>query len=559
MLRLAAIIFLVAGAALGSGRLHRYALILEDAPLAARASSRKDLTRLTAVPSSKQHVLKAALDERGIRVTAAEQLIVNAVFVEAPAEALPDLRSLPGVAFVERLRPLKPHLSAALKLSNVPAAWEAVNGASNAGAGVRIAVIDTGIDQTHPAFRDEGLQYPAGFPKCSDCSFVNRKVIVARSYVDMLISSDPAESRPDDLSPRDRVGHGTAVAMIAAGRQTTGPAGTIEGVAPAAWLGNYKIFGSPGVNDGYTYEDVLFQALDDAISDGMDIAVLALGAPAVWGARDSGATCDNAGTRSCDWRAEAVEYASRLGLAVVVSAGESSGLRNTIESPGTAPSAITVGAITNSHILRQSLILEDTLRRVDALFGDGPRPDGPVSAAVREVSGTGCQPLGSGALQGVFALIPGSDCQPALVIQNAQRAGATGVVFYSSEDIFPMRGLEETGIPAVLIGNRDGNALKEYLQSKPNARITLDPAITVAETDAVNEVASFSSRGPSIREHGIKPELVAVGSDLYTALSASTRMAACTMLRAMRPCRVRVSPHRWSPEPSPSSNSAIRA
>ena len=89
----------------------------------------------------------------------------------------------------------------------------------NAGAGVRIAIIDTGIDHTHPAFDDSGLQYPAGFPKCQesrgDCAFVNRKVIVARSYVNMLVGSDPVETRPDDLSPRDRVGHGTAVAMIA--------------------------------------------------------------------------------------------------------------------------------------------------------------------------------------------------------------------------------------------------------------------------------------------------------------------------------------------------------
>ncbi|HYD82876.1 MAG TPA: S8 family serine peptidase, partial [Opitutus sp.] len=421
------------------------------------------------------------------------------MFVQAPENAEAELGSLPGVAYVERLRPLKRHLSRALDLSNVSAAWSAVNGPQNAGAGVRIAIIDTGIDHTHPAFEDSGLQYPAGFPKCQersgDCAYVNRKVIVARSYVSMLVGSDPVETRPDDLSPRDRVGHGTAVAMIAAGRRNTGPAGTIEGVAPAAFLGNYKVFGSPGVNDRYTYDDVIIQAMDDAIADGMNVAVLSLGSPAFWGPRDRGATCDFEGTRACDWRAEAAEYAGRLGLTLVVSAGNTGDVStrwpafNSVETPGTAPSAITVGAITNSHILYQSLTVEGpnvpaNVRRLNTLFGNGPRPGGPLTAEVRD-AGSACEPLGNGTLQGVFALIPRGDCQLALVVQNAQRAGAIGAIIYQREGfqgVFPMRGLEETGIPAVLIGNQDSTALKTYIASNPNARVTLDPALTSVQT-----------------------------------------------------------------------------
>jgi hypothetical protein len=70
--------------------------------------------------------------------------------------------------------------------------------------------------------QDNSLAAPAGFPKCqgNDCVFSNNKVIVARSYVRQLAAGSPtnpaADSRPDDYSPRDRVGHGTALAMIAA-------------------------------------------------------------------------------------------------------------------------------------------------------------------------------------------------------------------------------------------------------------------------------------------------------------------------------------------------------
>ena len=137
-------------------------------------------------------------------------------------------------------------LNAALNLVGVPAAWSAIGGSANAGAGVKIGIIDTGIDQNHPGFKDTGFTAPSGFPT-GDTAYTNNKVIVARSYVSMLVTADdPNFSTPDDLSPRDRQGHGTAIAMIAAGVQNAGPLGTITGVAPKAFLGNYKVFGSPG-------------------------------------------------------------------------------------------------------------------------------------------------------------------------------------------------------------------------------------------------------------------------------------------------------------------------
>src|ERR1019366_8080361 len=88
---------------------------------------------------------------------------------------------------------------------------------------------------------------------------------------------------------RDRQGHGTAIAMIAAGVQNACALGTIIGVAPKAFLGNYKVFGSPGVNE-YTFRSVWIQALTDAVNDGMDIVTLSLGEgdPAFFGQLDTG-------------------------------------------------------------------------------------------------------------------------------------------------------------------------------------------------------------------------------------------------------------------------------
>ena len=155
--------------------------------------------------------------------------------MKAPEGSEAELASLPGVQRVERLRTLRRTLDAALSLMNIQGAWSAVNGSQNAGAGVKIAILDTGIDVTHPAMQNASLQTPSGYPKCrtdnGDCAYTNSKVIAARSYVSMLVGTDPATSRPDDLSPRDRVGHGTAVATIAAGVRSSGPEATITGVA----------------------------------------------------------------------------------------------------------------------------------------------------------------------------------------------------------------------------------------------------------------------------------------------------------------------------------------
>src|ERR1019366_8855702 len=101
-----------------------------------------------------------------------------------------------------------------------------------------------------------------------------------------------------------------------------------------------------------------------------------------------------------------------------------------------------------------------------------------------------------------------------------------GVLFYQYEgnDDFTNRlYAQNTGIPAAMIGNTDGKALKAYLTSNPGATITMDPAIVAADNPQLNTVAALSSRGPSVgnfgsaRDFALKPELVAPGTNIYTA------------------------------------------
>ena len=383
--------FLAATAAYAAQPLsNRYALVLNDPPLSHFYPSRASMLSAPAAAYRQQirasHAsLRAQIAAHGLIVTGEADTLMNAVFVAAPKERIAELASLPGVVAVVPLRYYKLNMNRAVALVNASGAWNALGGVANAGVGVKIAILDTGIDQTHPAFQDSSLVAPAGYPICSgtDCAFTSNKVIVARSYVSMLAagtsSANPAaDSRPDDISPRDHTGHGTAVASVAAGNTNTGLV-TFTGMAPHAFLGNYRIFGSPEVNDT-TSDDVIIAAAEDAMRDGMDIISLSLGATAFYGPLDTGSTCGQNPGVACDPLASALQTASQSGMIVVVAAGNNGELGvnyptfNSIASPGDAPAVITAGASTNFHTFTESVTVPGTSQNYQAYLGDGVTP-----------------------------------------------------------------------------------------------------------------------------------------------------------------------------------------
>lgn len=544
-----AVLFAAVLAAAPPRRAGRLALILEDQPVAARVHTRGALsgTAVRAALSSaaaraaareiqdRQAPVRAELGRRGFRVTYAAHTLVNAVFVVGTPEDLKRVAGIPGVVRAVYLPPMKRTLDTALPLVKASEAWTHVGGISNGGAGVNIGIIDTGIDQTHPAFQQACASPPAE-PLCEggDCAFTNSKVVAARSYVSMLSYDDPQRSSPDDLSARDRVGHGTALAMVAAGNQVTTDVATISGIAPAACLGSYKIFGSPGVND-FTWPDALAAALEQAFLDGMDIVSLSIGGVAL---RSPLEMC---GADNCDpFIGSIIEHGVQNGMTVVLAAGNSGYLSpdspalNSIESPGTTPAAITVGASTNSHVLHQQVRVgaagDDTpsnLRQIPGRFGDGPRPTPRTDAyALKDIAslGTGvdpkaCSALPAGTLNDTFVILERGNCYFADKVNNAQAAGAKGVVIQSDTDeLFVPSGLTATAIPAVLISQSDGAALRQFLGAHQGRTAVLDTTLLEVDDSAnANRVAPFSSRGPAIGTFGIKPEVLAPGRYIYTA------------------------------------------
>jgi minor extracellular serine protease Vpr len=526
-------------------RLDRWILILEAPPVADQIHTRAALLSAQGV-QARSSVLQAqapvrrALAQRHIAVMGSTQVVANALFVHASAEEAAQLRRIPGVSRVVLSQPARRADARALDLVRAPEAWQqGFGGPETAGAGIRIGIIDTGIDQTHAAFQDDTLADPPGGRLCvpDDCAYTNNKVIAVRSYVRMLAyPQDPLYSRPDDLTPRDRVGHGTAVAMLAAGVRHESPMGTLSGVAPKSYLGNYKIFGSPGVND-VTFSDVIMQALEDALLDGMDVVTLSLEVPAVFGPLDKGPACGESDPDApCDLQADAVQKLSALGVSVVVAAGNEgdSGLfvpaQGSVTSPGTAPSAITVGASTNSHQLFNTVsVAGDSapaeLQGIWGLFGDGPRTAMPLTAPLVNVStlednGEACSALPRASLNDSIAAVMEGGCGLKTKLSNTQNAGAIALLLIRKDGrdyVYSPAGLAYTGIPLMLIGSTNGQALLSYLNENPGMQVTLDPSFIEAGDPNVDLMSYFSSYGPATGTNAIKPEIVAPGTGMYVA------------------------------------------
>ena len=200
---------------------------------------------------------------------------------------------------------------------------------------MKIGIIDDGVDQTHPFFSPAGFTMPAGFPK-GQAAYTTAKVIVARSFPPPGLKYRYAK-RPFDPVESE---HGTHVAGIAAGDFGTQAEDgerkyTVSGIAPRAYIGNYRIGTIPTNGfglDGNSPE--IAAAIEQAVKDGMNVINLSYGEPEI--------------TPSRDVVVQAINGAAAAGVVPVVSAGNDFRALGfgTIGSPASAASAIAVAAAT---------------------------------------------------------------------------------------------------------------------------------------------------------------------------------------------------------------------
>ena len=260
------------------------------------------------------------------RVYRRYRIVLNGLALTLPAEDVQKLRRLadiyPSVTYTSRL-------DRSVPLIDAPLYWSFPG--VGAGAGAKVAILDDGIDQSHPFLSPTGLAMPPGFPK-GQTSHTTAKVIVARAFPPRGLTW------PNGRVPFDPElsSHATHVAGIAAGNAgTIGPGGVrLSGVAPGAYLGNYKVLTVPTENFGLNGNaPEIVAGIEAAVADGMDVINLSLGQFELEPTRDVVAL--------------AIDGAATAGVPTVAAAGNefSSFGSGSVTSPGTAGSAIAVASI----------------------------------------------------------------------------------------------------------------------------------------------------------------------------------------------------------------------
>ena len=453
--------------------------------------------------------------------------------VQALAEEVPVV----GIYPVEERFPMTDAIPELVRATD---AWEVLGGIENAGAGIKIGFIDSGVNILHPMFNDDQLVPPEGFPLGGFPGQTNQKVIVARNYVrvDLGLRSQPIQD------PRDELGHGSRVAGVAAGSVTETLIGTLRGIAPKAFIGSYKVFGDPDIN-GTTTNAAVLAAIEEAVADGMDIVNLSLGG--------------RARNPQTDPEQIAIANASAAGVVFVVAAGNrGSQGAGSITSPGTSPEALTVGSSSHSRVLlpraeftSSDIVLPIELQTVPYQPGTGAPISlltGPLPLAHiahLDPSEEACSPLPAGSLAGLVALVKRGNC---LFTEKAENvvgtAQAAGMLAYNNVPGRPISmdfSGEQVPAPAVMIEQRRGEALSEILQAgsgPASLSVPMQNAVSIdvlfypqSDQDSFTALSviadvfsSFSGAGPA--DNRIKPDLLAPGTAILSA-DGCTNFANC--------------------------------
>ena len=265
------------------------------------------------------------------RVTWHYEVVLNGLAVLLPREDLGRLAAVPGVAEVWPSLTYRPLLDKSPELIGADKLWDAPS-FDTAGNGIKIGIIDDGVDEKHPFFDASGYTMPPGFPK-GNTSYTNSKVIVARAFAPPTNNWRYARV-PFDPTYSD---HATHVAGIAAGDYSPGAVagrGPLSGVAPNAYLGNYKVLTVPTENFGLNGNAPEIAAgIEAAVRDGMNVINLSLGEPEIEPTRDLVVA--------------AINGAADAGVVPAIAAGNEffDFGYGSISSPGSASKAITVAAV----------------------------------------------------------------------------------------------------------------------------------------------------------------------------------------------------------------------
>ena len=453
--------------------------------------------------STQQSVLNTA-KSRGLKVTMTRSFKTsfNGMTVDVSDSSVAELASLPGVVKVWPVIAVKrpvttggrtsPNMETAINLTGASVAQ---NELGLSGQGIRVGIIDTGVDIDHPDFGGSGTPGTTKFP--------TKKIPYGYDFVGDGYDASKAGARAvPDANPDDCEGHGSHVAGIAAADGDTANKG-VRGVAPKATLGAYRVFGCTGSTDS----DIILAALEMAGKDKMDVVNMSIGYSFM------------------SWpdypTAQASDRLHKKGVVVVASAGNEGeyGLFSS-GAPGISKHSIGVANFHNTRVTQRAFT-DSTGKNIGYTEATGaPRP--PASGSHKLVPapapGTGCAPLPA-VTKGDAYLIQRGTCSFRDKALAAQRAGAGALVMYNNAPgvVNPtVEGDPAITIPVVMISQADGQALAAAAAAG-EVSITWGDKVVTSPDENAGLLADSSSWGLAA-DLTLKPDLGAPGSNIWAPI-----------------------------------------
>lgn len=451
---------------------------------------------------------RAAAAAAGLRFTErrAFSSLFNGLSVSIEARDRAKFMALPGVKAlhaVERIQAPAPDeaggtatdLASAITMTGASVAQ---NTRGLTGKGIKVGIIDTGIDIDHPAFSGGGVPGGTAFPSA--------RVVAGYDFVGDTYNADSTSPAYNpvpspDANPDDCNGHGTHVAGIVGAN-----GGGFKGVAPGVVFGAYRVFGCAGSTDS----DIILAAMERAHADGMQIINQSLGSGRQWPEYPT------------------AQAASRLvakGIVMVASIGNNGPGGSTPDAlfaagaPGVGANVIGVASFDNAQ---RSFLVNGTPYGYNPASGSPlPPTSGSLTLAKTGTPTTandGCNPLPAGSLVGKAALIRRGTCSFFQKATNASAAGAAAVVLYNNQAgaiNATVAGNPAITIPVVGITAAQGATL--------DALITAGTTTLNWGTDYVSYpfgtgglISGFSSFGLAA-DLSFKPDLGAPGGGIFSS------------------------------------------
>ncbi|HSH40292.1 MAG TPA: S8 family serine peptidase [Chthoniobacterales bacterium] len=407
---------------------------------------------------------------------------------------VPGVKSIyPNVQFTraETTEDNSPDLASAIAMTGANIAQ---NTLGLSGAGVRVGIIDTGVDVDHPDLGGDG-------DSINGDSFPNSRIVVGYDFVGNAYNAASASTAvpvPDD-NPDDCGGHGTHVAGI------VGANGTVKGVAPGVTFGAYRVFGC----EGSTNADIMIAAMERALQDGMNVVNMSIGSAYQWPQFPT---------------AQASDRLVNKGVVVVASIGNSgaTGLYSA-GAPGVGKKVIGVASIDNAVVSskRFNLTSDGTGIAYNQATAAPPAPTSGTFPMARTGTATStadaCNALVPGSLAGKVALIRRGTCGFHQKANNARNAGAVGVVLYNNAvgALNPsVAGSPAITIPVVGVSKADGELINSRIASAPTSTsMTWTADVMTAANPTGGLISAFSSYGLA-PDLSFKPNIAAPGGSI---------------------------------------------